>query len=55
LPICAGFGISTPDQARDVASIADGVVVGSALVSAAAVSADSVLRLTQELRKALDS
>src|SRR5206468_10651283 len=32
LPICAGFGISTPQQAKDVGAIADGVVVGSALV-----------------------
>jgi tryptophan synthase alpha chain len=32
LPICVGFGISTPDQARVVAQIADGVVIGSALV-----------------------
>ncbi len=54
LPICAGFGISTPEQARHVASIADGVVVGSALVTAAAASADSVLRLTRELRAAID-
>ncbi len=35
LPIAAGFGIGTPDQARAVASIADAVVVGSALVQAA--------------------
>jgi tryptophan synthase alpha chain len=27
-----GFGISTPEQARAVAAMADGVVVGSALV-----------------------
>ncbi|MFQ3670930.1 MAG: tryptophan synthase subunit alpha [Verrucomicrobiia bacterium] len=33
LPVCVGFGISTPDQARAVAQIADGVVVGSAIVS----------------------
>lgn len=33
LPICVGFGISTPDQAATVASYADGVVVGSALVN----------------------
>jgi tryptophan synthase alpha chain len=33
LPIGVGFGISTPDQAREVASIADAVVVGSALSS----------------------
>ncbi|HTY56344.1 MAG TPA: tryptophan synthase subunit alpha [Candidatus Binataceae bacterium] len=31
LPIAVGFGISTPEQAREVASIADAVVVGSAL------------------------
>lgn len=32
LPIAVGFGISTPAQAREVAQLADGVVVGSALV-----------------------
>jgi tryptophan synthase alpha chain len=32
LPIMAGFGISTPDQAANVAALADGVVVGSAIV-----------------------
>ena len=32
LPIVAGFGISTPEQAASVASLADGVVVGSAIV-----------------------
>jgi len=31
-PICVGFGISTPAQAASVARIADGVIVGSALV-----------------------
>jgi len=31
-PICVGFGISKPDQAEAVAKIADGVIVGSALV-----------------------
>ena len=34
LPVAIGFGISTPETARRAASIADGVVVGSALVSA---------------------
>lgn len=33
LPLAVGFGISTPEQARSVALLADGVVVGSAVVS----------------------
>ena len=32
LPLAVGFGISTPDQAAAIAPLADGVVVGSALV-----------------------
>ena len=32
VPVCVGFGISTPDQAATVAAMADGVVVGSAIV-----------------------
>jgi len=31
-PLCAGFGISTPEQAAEVSKIADGVIVGSRLV-----------------------
>ena len=31
-PICVGFGISTPEQAAEVGRIADGVIVGSAIV-----------------------
>jgi tryptophan synthase alpha chain len=34
LPIAVGFGISTPEQAAAVAAVADGVVVGSALIQA---------------------
>jgi tryptophan synthase alpha chain len=34
LPIAVGFGISTPEQVRATAAVADGVVVGSALVTA---------------------
>lgn len=33
LPICVGFGISTPEQAHSVAHQADGAVIGSALVN----------------------
>ncbi|MDO8580837.1 MAG: tryptophan synthase subunit alpha [Candidatus Omnitrophota bacterium] len=32
LPICVGFGVSTPAQVKAVAEIADGVIVGSAIV-----------------------
>lgn len=31
-PVCVGFGISQPEQAKQVAEIADGVIVGSAIV-----------------------
>jgi tryptophan synthase alpha chain len=34
VPVCVGFGISTPEQAKQVASLADGVIVGSACVKA---------------------
>ncbi len=32
IPCAVGFGISTPEQARDIARVADGVIVGSAIV-----------------------
>ncbi len=35
VPLAVGFGISTPEQARAVGAIADGVIVGSAVISAA--------------------
>jgi tryptophan synthase alpha chain len=38
LPVCVGFGVRSPDQARAIAENADGVVVGSALVDAVAKS-----------------
>jgi len=31
-PVCAGFGISTPEQVKEIGSAADGVIVGSAIV-----------------------
>jgi len=54
LPLCIGFGISRPDQARAVAALADGVVVGSAIVRAADESVDAALRLAASLRQAID-
>jgi tryptophan synthase alpha chain len=32
LPVVVGFGVSTPEQAREIGGAADGVVVGSAFV-----------------------
>lgn len=55
LPVCVGFGISTPEQARAVAAEADGVVVGSALVAAAGRSVDEAVALVRALRAALDA
>jgi tryptophan synthase alpha chain len=31
-PLCVGFGVSTPEQARRVAGVADGVIVGSRII-----------------------
>jgi tryptophan synthase alpha chain len=42
-PIAVGFGISTPDQVRQVCRIADGAVVGSVLVKTIADHADGDL------------
>lgn len=53
LPICVGFGVSKPEQARAAAEVADGVVVGSALVKAAGNSIPEALSLARSLRQAL--
>ena len=63
LPVAVGFGIKTPDQAAAVARVADGVVVGSALVeqlaqaldrneSPVANVLDTARRLAQAVREA---
>jgi tryptophan synthase alpha chain len=46
LPVCVGFGIRTPQTARDVAGRADGAVVGTALVDALRNSLDPEGRAT---------
>lgn len=55
LPICVGFGLSTPAQAVEVAGLADGIVVGSALVREADKGVDRALALAASLRQALDN
>jgi tryptophan synthase alpha chain len=49
LPLAAGFGISTPEQAGVVAKMADGVVVGSAIVRMIEKNASSFEKCEAEL------
>jgi tryptophan synthase alpha chain len=55
LPVCVGFGISTAEQATAVGRLADGIVVGSAIVQAADKSVDAATELVSTLRRALDA
>jgi tryptophan synthase alpha chain len=55
VPLLAGFGISTPQHARDAAALADGVVVGSRAVQVADEHGPGGLgAYVAELRSALD-
>jgi tryptophan synthase alpha chain len=55
LPVAVGFGISTPEQAKAVGRIADGIVVGSALVDVLGTRGVSEAgRFLGSLRQALD-
>lgn len=47
LPICVGLGISTRDQAREVAAYADGVIVGSAFIKLVLEATDHESALTE--------
>ncbi len=56
-PICVGFGISRPEQVREVAAFADGVIVGSALVKMiedAPCGLDRVGAFVRDLKSAID-
>lgn len=56
VPLLAGFGIATPDQAAAAARLADGVVVGSRAIEALEEGgADGLADLVAELRAALDA
>ncbi|MEZ0335572.1 MAG: tryptophan synthase subunit alpha [Gemmatimonadales bacterium] len=56
LPVAVGFGISTPAQAASVARLADGVVVGSALVDTLErAGVDGARQFLQQLRHGLAS
>lgn len=56
LPLAVGFGISTPEQARQVGRLADGVIVGSALIQAAGGSdhpAQAAGAFVEDLKQAI--
>lgn len=56
-PLCVGFGIATPQQAQRVASVADGVIIGSRLVELVAEGQNgtrAAASFIREVRQALD-
>jgi tryptophan synthase alpha chain len=53
-PLYAGFGIATPEHARTVAALADGVVVGSRAVAVAEEGPEALHTYVASLRAALD-
>ena len=53
IPVAVGFGVRTPDQAGAIAQVADGVVVGSALVDLVAQHGANAAGPVQELTRAL--
>jgi tryptophan synthase alpha chain len=55
LPLYAGFGISTPEQATAAAELADGIAVGSRAVEVAIDGPAALRGYVSSLRKAVDS
>jgi tryptophan synthase alpha chain len=53
LPVAVGFGVKTPAHARAIAEVADGVVVGSALIDALRQSLDGDMKATKSSVKAV--
>jgi tryptophan synthase alpha chain len=53
LPVAVGFGVKTAQQARAIAEVADGVVVGSALIDALRQSLDPDMNATQSSVRAV--
>ncbi|MDT0551526.1 tryptophan synthase subunit alpha, partial [Streptomyces lonegramiae] len=49
IPVGVGLGVRSGAQAAEIGAYADGVIVGSALVSALGEGLDAVRRLTEEL------
>lgn len=55
IPVAVGFGVSTPDEAKAVSEIADGVIVGSAIVKRLHESPLEVEEFILRLRRAINN
>lgn len=59
VPTAIGFGVHTPDQAQKMAQIADGVIIGSAIVDIVAKEKQhapaAIEQFTKQIRQAVDS
>lgn len=55
-PLCVGFGISTPEQAKKISQIADGVIIGSQIIKLMEKDDNfaSVGKFIKEIRQAMD-
>jgi tryptophan synthase alpha chain len=56
-PLCVGFGISSPEQAREAARLADGVIIGSKIIQfmEADASLAALTDFVKEVRQSLDA
>lgn len=57
-PVCVGFGISTPEQAKEVGRMADGVIVGTAcvrMIGGSQTPVDTAKQFAAEFRSALSA
>ena len=55
LPVGIGFGVSSPDQAREISSFADAVIVGSALVKIIEKNGNNKEELLKEVKSFISS
>ncbi|MDR1737121.1 MAG: tryptophan synthase subunit alpha [Oscillospiraceae bacterium] len=53
IPCAVGFGITTPEQAREMAAVADGVIVGSAIVNIIAQHGENCVKPVAEYAEAM--
>jgi tryptophan synthase alpha chain len=54
IPVAVGFGVSTPEQATAIYSIADGVIIGSAIVRRALQSRREAVKFVRSIIKKVD-